>query len=104
MIALTAGFALALVAAPQETCGASDTACRIRELERRVEALERRLRGHAPSAGLQMTVAVRCYDEGSCLQQARTVCEAAGFTRGLPTERTGSDRLGYTVTRVTCTD
>ena len=45
MIALTTSLAFILVAGPQETCMASDTACRVRELERRVEALERRLGG-----------------------------------------------------------
>jgi len=104
MIALTASFALALVAAPQEFCRASDTACRIRELERRVEVLERRPADQAPSAGIHMAVALRCYDDAGCLRQARTACAAAGFTRGLPADRTGSDRLGYTLTRVTCTD
>ena len=104
MIALTASLAFILVAGPQETCMASDTACRVRELERRVEALERRLGGQAPSAGVQMTVSIRCYDEADCLRRARAACTAAGFTRGLPTDRTGSDRLGYTLTRLTCID
>ena len=104
MIALTAAFGLALIA-PQETCGASDTACRIRQLERRVEALERRLGGQTRSAGIEMAVDIYCYDAANCLRLARRACEDAGFARGVPANRGNAPGgSGYRFTRATCTD
>ena len=102
MIALTASFALALIAAPQETCGSYDTACRIRQLERRVEALERQLAGQPRSAGIEMAVDFGCSNTADCIRKARAVCEQAGFPRGAPTDRQPSSVWAYRVSRVAC--
>lgn len=100
MIGLAASIALLMTTSPQETCGANDMACRIRQLEHRVAMLERRLT-QQPRNGIEMAVNFTCSNRAECVRRAVQACAEGGFTRGAPIDPEPLYSF-FTVQRVAC--
>jgi len=87
----------------QSTCSATDYDCRFTQIEASLARIERHLANGGGGAGGGISVATdtNCHSGDNCLTEARRICEAAGFERGVPSEIRPST-YSPTLVRATC--
>ncbi|MDZ4363360.1 hypothetical protein [Brevundimonas sp.] len=108
VIGITAAIAAAgwagAATSRQATCSASDYDCRFTQIEASLARIERHLAsgGGGTGGGISVASDVGCYAADNCLTEARRVCEAAGFARGVPSEIRPNPGYSPRLLRVTC--
>lgn len=88
----------------QTVCTASDTHCRLTQIEASLARIEQALGAGGGSRGVSMPADGLCGAASNrCLPLAQRACVSAGFARGVPAEIRTDNSLYYLV-RATCLD